>query len=170
MLLRGQSFRSPHGSQCFCAATQYVIIRVRNLLREPHPIRALQAQPSTIGLLTGLGRSVGHACARANRECLPNAAGCGRTATSRRYSGASGERHACPATSTSACSWWHCLARNPRGRAGRAAARANAATTPSGDPPAARADAHAGAGREQAEPDIRRGPAGHSDADRRHLL
>ena len=137
-----------------CAATQYVIIRVRNFPREPGPIRTLQAQPSTIGLLAGIRRSVGHTCARANRECLPNAAGCGRAATSPRNSGASGECHACPATSTSACSWWHCLARDPRGRAGRAAAPANAASTPGGDTSAARADAHAGAGRGPAEPGV----------------
>ena len=41
---------------------------IRNFPREPRPIRALQAQPSTIGLLTGLGRSVGHTwCSRKPR-------------------------------------------------------------------------------------------------------
>ena len=168
VLLRGQSFRSPHGSQGLLHPVRDHPSLGTFLMS--HLLSARFRRNLSIGLLTGLGRSVGHTRARANREYLPNAAGCGRTATSRRYSGASGERHACPATSTSACTWWHCLARNP-GRAGRAAARANAATTPGGDPPTARADAaHAGAGRGPAEPGVRHGPAEHSDADRRHLL
>ena len=60
------------------------------------PIHALQAQPSPIRLVAGIGRRVRRTRAGANRQCVPDAASRGRAASSRRNPDPSGERDASP--------------------------------------------------------------------------
>lgn len=137
----------------------YVIDQSGNILREPRPIRALQAPSSSIQLVAGLGCDIGHIRVRANRQPI--------TRSSReRHARARTERHAGsttdPGTRDAAAGHRRQrLARDPRGRTGRTASAADADAAPgreqsalganTGANPAGEPSADAGADREPAE-------------------
>ena len=154
-----------------CAATQYVIIEVRDFPHEPRLIRTLQAQPSSYRPPHwSSSKRRAHPCSRKPRmppqrrrlrprRNLPPLLR--RLRRAPRLSRNKHQRLQLVALSCPRPAW----SRRPSGGAPRTPPPRQVVTR---QPPAP--SAHAGAGRGPAEPGVRHGPAEHSDADRRNLL